>query len=52
LHGRIGGRGRWRSGQSDLPGLVDIIGGMKVGPTDGADQPDMGAVITGAIATG
>ncbi|MGB6220408.1 CoA-acylating methylmalonate-semialdehyde dehydrogenase [Haloferula sp.] len=36
------------AGNRILPGLVDIIKGMKVGPTDGVDQPDMGAVITGA----
>lgn len=36
------------AGDRVLPGLVDIIQQMKVGPTDGEVQPDMGAVITAA----
>jgi transcriptional regulator with GAF, ATPase, and Fis domain len=36
------------AGDRILPALVDLIGTMKVGPTDGLEQPDMGAVITGA----
>lgn len=34
------------AGERVLPGLVDLIGQMKVGPTDGETQPDMGAVIS------
>lgn len=34
------------AGERVLPGLVDLIGQMKVGPTDGAAQPDMGALIS------
>lgn len=36
------------AGDRVLPALVDIIGSMKVGPTDGDSQPDMGAVISAA----
>ncbi|WP_221285088.1 CoA-acylating methylmalonate-semialdehyde dehydrogenase [Haloferula luteola] len=36
------------AGERVLPALVDILGSMRIGPTDTADQPDMGALITGA----
>ena len=36
------------AGERVLPALVDILGTMKTGPTDGDTQPDMGALITGA----
>ena len=36
------------AGDRVLPGLVDRIASMRVGPTDTDDQPDMGALITAA----
>lgn len=36
------------AGKRLLPGLVDMIRSMKVGPTDTDAQPDMGALITAA----
>ena len=36
------------AGKRILPGLVDMITSMKVGPTDIENQPDMGALITAA----
>ncbi len=36
------------AGERVLPGLVDRIGAMRVGPTDVDEQPDMGALITAA----
>ncbi len=36
------------AGETVLPGIVDAVNAMKVGPTDAFEgQPDMGAVITG-----
>ncbi|MEM1083873.1 MAG: CoA-acylating methylmalonate-semialdehyde dehydrogenase [Verrucomicrobiota bacterium] len=34
------------AGERVLPALVDLASSMSVGPTDGDDQPDMGALIT------